>query len=441
MQYTHKAIWKMSFPIMLSLLAQNIINITDTAFLGRVGEVELGASALGGLWYLAIYMLGFGFSTGAQILISRRNGDKDYTKISAYFVQGTFFLIALAVAIIFLSRTFAADILQPVIKSPQVFRETIVFLDWRIIGLLFSFPIVMFRAFFVGVTDTKILTTSSIVMAVVNIFLDYVLIFGKFGFPELGIAGAAIASVIAECAAALYTLGYMMVKIDWAKYGFNLRSTYGFGQLGKVFDISLWTMIQYFVALGTWFIFFLATEHLGERSLAVSNIVRSLGSMLFMPVSAYGTTTNSLVSNMIGEGRIGEVPSLVFKIFKQCVMVVAPIMLLLLVFPSFFLQIYSSDTSLIHASVSSLVVLVASYLFATPGAVYFQFISGSGNTRTALLVECLTLAVYMTFVMSLVYFFTAPVWVYWLSEHIYWGMLAIFSVYYMKFGKWQNRKI
>ena len=431
----------MSFPIMLSLLAQNIINITDTAFLGRVGGVELGASALGGLWYLAIYMLGFGFSTGAQILISRRNGDKDYTKIAAYFIQGTFFLLALAVAIIILSRTFAADILQPVIKSTQVFQETIVFLDWRILGLLFSFPIVMFRAFFVGVTDTKILTTSSVVMAVVNIFLDYVLIFGKMGFPELGIAGAAIASVIAEGAAALYSLIYMVVKIDWAKYGFNIRSSYGFGQLGKVFDISLWTMIQYFVALGTWFIFFLATERLGERSLAVSNIVRSLGSLLFMPVSAYGTTTNSLVSNMIGEGRIGEVPSLVYKIFKQCVAVVAPIMLLLIIFPSFFLQIYSSDTSLIQASVSSLLVLVASYIFTTPGAVYFQFISGSGNTRTALLVECLTLAIYMAYVVSLVCFFNAPVWVYWFSEHIYWAVLAIFSLYYMRFGKWQNRKI
>ncbi|MEG1903960.1 MAG: MATE family efflux transporter, partial [Bacteroidales bacterium] len=279
--YSNKQIWNVSYPIMLSLLAQNIINITDTAFLGHVGETELGGSALGGLWYLAIFMLGFGFSTGAQILIGRRNGENRLREIAPYFVQGVLFLLGLAVLILLLNHRFASSLMASLIKSDLIFGATIDFIDWRMFGLLFAFPNVMFRAFFVGITQTRALTISAIVMAVVNIFLDYVMIFGKFGLPAMGIQGAAIASVIAEGAAMLFFIGYMLVKVDLRTYGFFERLAWNMKQLPHLLNISVWTMIQYFVALGTWFVFFLATEHLGERSLAISNIVRSVSSMLF----------------------------------------------------------------------------------------------------------------------------------------------------------------
>ena len=73
--YTYRQIWQVAIPIMLSLLMEQVVVMTDTAFLGRVGEVELGASALGGIFYVAIFMLGLGFSVGVQILIGRRNGE------------------------------------------------------------------------------------------------------------------------------------------------------------------------------------------------------------------------------------------------------------------------------------------------------------------------------------------------------------------------------
>ena len=73
--YTNKEIWRVTYPIFLGLLAQNVINVTDTAFLGRVGEVALGAAAMGGLLYICVYTIAFGFSVGSQILIARRNGE------------------------------------------------------------------------------------------------------------------------------------------------------------------------------------------------------------------------------------------------------------------------------------------------------------------------------------------------------------------------------
>ncbi len=85
MQFTNKQIWQITYPVLISLLMEHMIGLTDTAYLGRVGEVELGASALAGVYYLVIYMLGFGFSVGAQVLIARRNGAQDYTHGSDRF--------------------------------------------------------------------------------------------------------------------------------------------------------------------------------------------------------------------------------------------------------------------------------------------------------------------------------------------------------------------
>ena len=88
MRYTNKQILKITYPVLISLLMEHMIGLTDTDYLGRVGEVELGASALAGVYYLVIYMLGFGFSVGAQVLMARRNGEGEYKRIGEVFTQG-----------------------------------------------------------------------------------------------------------------------------------------------------------------------------------------------------------------------------------------------------------------------------------------------------------------------------------------------------------------
>lgn len=91
MYYTYKKIWLIAFPVMMSILIEQLINITDALFLGHVGDVELGASALAGIWFLAIYMLGFGFSLGLQVVIARRNGEQRYAETGKTLSQGLFF--------------------------------------------------------------------------------------------------------------------------------------------------------------------------------------------------------------------------------------------------------------------------------------------------------------------------------------------------------------
>ena len=122
MQFTSKEIRHITYPVLISLLMQQLIGLTDTAYLGRVGEVELGASAM---YYLAIYMLGFGFSVGAQILIARRNGEKQYHRIGAIFMQGTLFLLVIATCVFILSKVYSPQLLHLMITSKDVYHAAI----------------------------------------------------------------------------------------------------------------------------------------------------------------------------------------------------------------------------------------------------------------------------------------------------------------------------
>ena len=188
MNFTYKQIWLINFPVMMSILIEQLINITDAIFLGHYGEVELGASALAGMYYLAIYMLGFGFSLGLQVMVGRRNGERNYHETGKVFFQGLFFLLVLAGSMFLLSWFFSSKLLSRLITSEEVYKAVLKYLDWRIFGLLFTFPALAFRAFFVGITKTRILTTGAIVMVTTNVLLNYLLIFGNLGFPRLGIS-------------------------------------------------------------------------------------------------------------------------------------------------------------------------------------------------------------------------------------------------------------
>ena len=151
--YSNRHIWQITYPILISLLMENMIGLTDTAFLGRVGEVELGASALAGVYYMAIFMLGFGFSIGVQILIARRNGEGRLREIGPIFQQGLLFLLFFAAVMFFVSKSFTPLLLRRLIDSDAVYTAAISYLDWRIYGFFFSFAAVLFRAFYVGTTN------------------------------------------------------------------------------------------------------------------------------------------------------------------------------------------------------------------------------------------------------------------------------------------------
>lgn len=438
---SYKSIFKISYPIFLTLLAQNIINVTNTAFLGRVGEVELGASAIGGGFYFAIFMVGLGFSQGAQILIGRRNGEGNYAQIGPIFNNGLIFNVLLSLVVLALCMEEVPLLMKSFVHSAPVYHASVAYLNWRVFGFVFAFAGAIFRSFYVGITQTRVLTVSAIVTAVANILFDYILIFGHFGFPRLGIEGAGISSVISEFVALLYVVAYTLFRTDMKLYGLFQLKKIEFGILWQILDLSVFIMFQYFISISTWFSFFIFIEHMGERPLAVSNIGRSLYVLIMIPSSALGTTVNTLVSNLIGAGRKEEVVLLVNRIVKISVVAVLPLMLAALVFPGIFARIYTDDPALILSSMPVVrIVALANLVFAF-SFITFNGVSGTGNTRTAFAIEFLTLFFYISYVYYTAIIHPSPVEVVWMSEFVYWVIVGLLGYMYLLKGNWRSKQI
>lgn len=439
--YTKKHIAKISAPIFLSLLAQNIIQVVDTAFLGRVGEVELGASALAGIIYIAIYTLGFGFSMGSQILIGRRNGEKNYNQIGDIVIQGALFLFLPSLLLIPFLRYGAVHWLPAIFESAEVGRAVAEYLEWRVFGLVFAFVNLMFRAFFIGIARTKILTLNALIMGLVNVIFDYGLIFGNLGMPELGIGGAAVASVIAEIASTLFFLFYLRKKVDLNKYGFT-KIRFQFDVIKKTLSISIFMMIQYLFSVSTWLLFFLFIEnYMGERSLAVTNVVRSLYTVVTIPSHAIGSATSTLVSNTIGAGRQGEVLQLIKRLALISLGVMVVMMLIIGALPRLVVHVYTDDPLLINEIIAPLYVMLSSLPLYSVGTVLFNSISGTGNTRSALKIEIISLIFYVTYMWFIIVYLRSSVALAWTTEHVYWFLLTIIPFFYLRKGKWKEKKI
>ena len=439
--YSYRNIWKVAYPILISLVMEQMIGLTDTAFLGRVGEVELGASAIAIVYYMILFMIGFGFSIGAQIIIGRRNGEGRFRDTGKVFWNGLYFVLALSGVLILLSEMFSPWIMRKIVSSDSIYTASLSYVRWRLPGMVFAFMTAMFRAFYVGTTQTKTLTLNSIAMVTSNVFFNWVLIFGHFGLPSLGITGAAIGSSLAELVSLIFFVIYTKLGCDRSKYGLDSPATFERAELKSMMPVCSWTMIQHTVSVSTWFIFFLFIERLGERALAISNIARGASGLIWVVLQAFSSTCSTLVSNIIGEGHQDKVMSLIKRILKLSYGAVSALILLFCLFPETVARIYTDIPDLVTASVPALIIMSSSYFINVAGQVLFLAVSGTGSTRTAFRLELIALAIYVAYCWLIIGYFKMDVAICWTAEHVYAAMLFICSGLYLRSGRWKNRRI
>lgn len=438
----YNRIWVISYPIILSLIAQNAVNVTDTAFLGRVGEVELGASAIGGLFYISLFMLGFGFSIGGQILIARRNGERKYNEIGRITDNSLYFLAGMGLLLFLIIFFFAPVMLRPLISSDAIYKASIDFLQYRIYGIFFAFGNILLRSFYIGTTSTRVLTYNAIILAGTNVFLDYCLIFGNLGFPEMGIKGAALASSISEAVSAIFFFTYTLKVVDLKKYNLFRFGPLDWDVIKTTFNISVFVMVQMFLSLAGWFVFFMIIEKMGERQLAISNIIRSIYIVFMIPVFAFGSTTNTLVSNIIGEGKSNYVIPTIKKVALMNFIISAAIVGLFVFIPKLLIGVYTNDYTLVNDTVPVLYVIMTALTLFSFSNILFNGVSGTARTEVALIIETITIGLYLIITYLLAVTFKLPIHLVWTAEISYFLIMGLLSYLYLRSGHWKlNRSI
>lgn len=434
----YKSLWKIAYPIMLGNLAQTLISITDTAFLGRVSSIALGAAMVAGIYYFVFSTIAWGFGTGVQIMVARRLGEGRYKRIGVIFHHGLLTVGVLAVSLFLFQHYLTGPTLKWFIQSPNIYDAAMEFMKYRHYGILFVCFNFLFRSLYIGLSNTRCISYTTLVMACVNIFLDYSLIFGHFGLPKIGIGGAAIASVCAEVSALIFFFVYTFMQLPLKKYTMFARHKVESWLLKRLLRISFPTMLQKLVSFSMWFLFFVLVEHLGEQQIAVSGIIRSVYMLIGIPTFAFGATANTLTSRLIGEGKESIVHEALSRILRLSYMLLAPILLACMLFPHEVLFVYTEDMELISSAIPSLYVICLGVAAMSFGLVYFEAVSGTGNTTTALFLEIIVQFVYVFVIWFFAVHMHAPVAYVWLSEFTYGACIGIVSFIYLKRAHWQK---
>ena len=432
-------IFKLSMPIMIGSAVQNIITLTDAFFLGRVGQTEFAAIGLVGIFYLMITTIGYNFSKAGQIMIARRVGEGDFRAIGKITHNMMAFALFLALLMFLGMQYLAPSMFEYFIEKPNILAACKEYLYARSYGVFFSYIGVTMVALYTGVARTSIIIYNSVVLGTLNALLNHALIFGNFGFPQLGMAGAAWASTLSEVAAFVVFLLYVVKDREARTYGLFKMPSVDFALIKSQIALSLPIVFQSVVGVGSWQVFFFIIEDMDAdgTALAVSNLIRTVYLVLMIPCWGFSSGINTIVSNLIGKNQQDLVLKSIHKTAILCFVVTMVCASMLFIAPEFVLQIGTDDAALIQQSQALFGVLVLILISFSVGAVYFNGMVGTGATQQSLWLQTGCCIFYLAYIVVSVEWFDVSLSVAWLAEFWYWGATLLLALWYLRSGRWR----
>jgi Na+-driven multidrug efflux pump len=194
-------------------------------------------------------------------------------------------------------------------------------------------------------------------------------------------------------------------------------------------------------SIGGWLVFFFFIEHLGGQALAASQVLRNIFGIVSVGTWALATTCNTMVSNLIGQDRQGEVMRIIKKVAGLSLAYAVVICGLVLLFTHAFLSVYTADEALIAFSIPSLRIIIVATLAMSLSTVVFNGVVGTGNTMVNLTMEVTCVGLYLVYCYFVIDKWQSPLYLCWGSEFVYWLSLLIGSVWYLKSGRWRGKEV
>ncbi len=437
LEITYKKILLIALPLMFGTLVQSIIVVTDGIFVSRLGTVAFDAVGNGSIMYMALYMLCRGLGDGTQITIAKKLGEGKDTEIGEVLFNAQFIQILVSCLIFILF--FVQMIIMAMSESEEIAYATSDFLKFRTWGVFFASLQVTMAAYFIGLGRTNIIMASTLILAGSNIFLDYGLIFGKFGMPEMGMVGAAIASSIAEALSFIFLLIYALNTASFKKYRFHLKQKILATHLWSLLKLSYPLMFQGVISLSTWLVFFIMIEHMGQAELESSQSIRLVYFLSFIPIFGFAAATKTYVSNLVGQNRRDLIPKI-----QRRISVLSFFFILLffhgsLLYPEVMINLVNHnpniDPEVFNNSVAILRFVSGSVMIMALAVIPFHTVSALGKTKSSFMIEFLAIVIYLIACYLFIVKWEWNVIEIWWVEYIYFISLGLFALGYLYFNR------
>ena len=434
---SYQQILSIAVPITLALLIPQINMLTNSIFLGNLSTESLGNAGITGVYYLIFAVVGHGLNNAMQSVFSKYAGSGDSGAFKIILAQGIRISLQFAAVGILLTWFIAPYILQKTV-APGAFPVEMSFLKIRILGLPFLYLFQMGNAFMVASLNSRYLIIGFISEALLNILLDYLLIFGHAGFPAMGFNGAALASVIAEM------IGFIVVLLVLYKTGlrkeYSLFKQYRFDKTKtkEIVKVAAPLIVQFVISVGTWLVFFIFIEDKGTEAKAISNTMRNVFGLVGVFVWAFAATSNTMVSNIIGQKRNDLVVVVINRIMILSFLCCSIMCLIVNIFPEQFFTLFGQNNQFITDGIPVLRVVSIGLMVMSIANIWLNGVTGTGKTTVNLLIEIIAILFYMcyTWIFMKVNFISLEVA--WGNEIIYWIFVFSASFIFFKKGKWKN---
>jgi len=307
--------WKLSAPVMLGMLGHTFVQFIDNIMVGQLGTAELAAVSLGNSFMFIAMSLGIGFSTAITPLIAEADSANNFSSGKSAFKHGLFLCTVLGISL-FLMLLFAKPLMYLMKQPIEVVELAIPYLDLVAVSLI---PLIIFQAFKQfsdGLSMTRYPMYATILANLVNVFLNYVLIFGKFGFPELGIVGAAYGTLASRVIMVVYLWWLLKGKEKSKEYVTNIKFfSLNKLMLKKLMNLGSPSAMQMFFEVAIFTAAIWLSGLLGKNPQAANQIALNLSSMTFMVAMGLSVTSMIRVGNQKGLKNYLELRRIAFSIF------------------------------------------------------------------------------------------------------------------------------
>ncbi len=433
-------ILSISAPLMLGTFIQSIVMITDAAFLSRFSTTSFDASGNAGLIYVTLFMGLTGLGDGGQIVMARRIGQHKINQINGYLQSNFVSLFIFAFLFYLIVQFVVPGMLFSYSKYPEIAQEQVAFLNIRSLGFFVAVLMLSLNAFFMAIGKTWIIMLSTALFAGTNIVLDKLLIFGFGEFAPLGIEGAALASVIAEGVAVIVLLSFLLASEHRRKFQLFKTLEIKWENILRLFKVGSPLMIQGFFALATWTVFFTWIEQSSSYDLTVSQNIRAVYFLAFVPIFGFGATTKTYIAQYMDQKDRKLIPQTLKRIQVLTMLFLLIFFHGAIIYPEELISLINPKEAYLADSADVLRLVFGSILifgFTTP---YFQTINGSGNTRITMVIEISSIVLYLIFAYLFIKVWNWHISPVWSVEYIYFGAIGLFSILYLRFFDWRKKE-
>ena len=355
---------------MLGMLGHTFVSFVDNIMVGQLGTAELAAVSLGNSFMFIAMSIGIGFSTAITPLIAEADASNNFKQAKSTYKHGLFLCTTLGI-LLFLLVFFSKPLMYLMQQPEEVVVLAIPYLNLVAFSLI---PLVIFEAikqFTDGMSMTKYPMYATLIANIINVVLNYLLIFGKFGFPEMGMVGAAYGTLVSRIIMVIYLWTLLRYKERSRKIVRNIKLfTLDFSMIKKIVNIGSLSAMQMFFEVAIFTSAIWLSGLLGKNSQAANQIALNLSSMTFMVAMGLSVASMIRVGNQKGLQNYKELRRIAFSIFLLGILLAVFFALLFFIFHKSLPNVYVDLNDTTNYKDNMEVLSIASTLLLA--AAFFQ---------------------------------------------------------------------